>query len=82
VTEPEPGRLLVESYPEQQMVTSFRVLPLGTNASEVTISTLIPRGPGPLGWIKERFVTRLLSRAFVEELDLVKNYLAHSKSTL
>jgi len=75
VTEPEPGRLLVESYPEQRMVTSFRVLPAGNDASEVTISTAMPRRSGLLGWIEERFVRRLLSRVFVEELGLVAEFL-------
>ena len=76
VTEPEPGRLLVESYPEERMVTSFHVLPAGSARSEVTISTVMPRRWGILGWIEERVVRRLLSGVFTEELDLVAAYLA------
>lgn len=77
VTEPEPGRLLVESYPAERMVTSFRVAPEpGDEASMVTISTVMPRRWGPVGWIEERIVRRLLSRVFTEELDLVAAYLA------
>lgn len=77
VTEPEPGRLLVESYPAERMVTSFRVLPEpGGDASRVTISTVMPRRWGPVGWIEERIVRRLLARVFAEELDLVAAYLA------
>lgn len=77
VTEPEPGRLLVESYPAERMVTSFRVLPeSGGVASRVTISTVMPRRWGPLGWIEERVVRRLLARVFAEELELVAAYLA------
>lgn len=77
VTEPEPGRLLVESYPAERMVTSFRVVPEpGGAASLVTISTVMPRRRGPVGWIEERIVRRLLARVFAEELELVAAYLA------
>jgi hypothetical protein len=76
VTEPEPGRLLVESYPEENMVTSFRVDPVGVDASSVTISTELQRRGGLLGWVEERFVRWLLSRVFAEELDRVAAYLA------
>jgi uncharacterized protein YndB with AHSA1/START domain len=77
VTEPEPGRLLVESYPAERMVTSFRVLPEpGGGASRVAISTVMPRRWGPVGWIEERVVRRLLGRVFAEELALVAAYLA------
>ena len=77
VTEPEPGRLLVESYPAERMVTSFRVVPEpGGEASMVKISTVMPRRWGPVGWIEERIVRRLLSRVFAEELELVAAYLA------
>jgi uncharacterized protein YndB with AHSA1/START domain len=75
VTEPEPGRLLVESYPEERMVTSFRVEPQG-DACMVTISTVAPRRAWPVGWIEERLVRRLLGRVFREELDLVAAYVA------
>ena len=77
VTEPEPGRLLVESYPAERMVTTFRVDPEpGGGASRVTISTTMPRRRGIVGWIEERIVRRLLVRVFAEELDLVAAYLA------
>lgn len=75
VTEPEPGRLLVESYPAERMVTSFRVVPDG-DSSQVTIFTVMPRRWGPAGWIEERIVRRLLSRVFAEELELVAQYLS------
>lgn len=77
VTEPRPGRLLVESYPAERMVTSFRVEPEpGGAASAVTISTVLPRRWGPVGWLEERIVRRLLRRVFAEELELVAAYLA------
>lgn len=81
VTEPEPRRLLVESYPAERMVTSFRVDPEPAgNSSLVTISTEMSRRVGPVGWIEERIVRRLLSRVFAEELDLVAAYLARTEA--
>jgi hypothetical protein len=76
VTEPEPGRLLVESYPAEAMVTSFRVDPDGADATRVTISTELRRRGGVAGWVEERLVRRLLRRVFAEELDRVAAYLA------
>jgi hypothetical protein len=77
VTEPEPGRRLVEGYPAERMATSFRVVSEpGGEASMVTISTVMPRRWGPVGWLEERIVRRLLSRVYAEELDLVAAYLA------
>ena len=81
VSEPEPGRLLVESYPAERMVTSFRVAPEpGGGASMVTISTVMPRRWGIVGWVEERIVRRLLSRVFAEELDRVAAYLARGEA--
>lgn len=83
VTEPEAGRLLVESYPAERMVTSFRVDPEPNGkASLVTISTVMPRRWGPVGWMEERIVHRLLNRVFAEELDLLAAYLAQGGSSV
>jgi uncharacterized protein YndB with AHSA1/START domain len=77
VTEPEPGRLLVESYPADRTVTSFRVTPeSGDAASLVTISTVFPRRRGIAGWIEERVVLRLMRPVYTEELERVEKYLA------
>lgn len=68
VTEPEPGRLLVETYPDTGTVTSFRVEPAdGGRAAQVTISTRYAR-PGPAGWVERLFVPGLLRRIYREEL--------------
>lgn len=79
VTEPEPGRRLVESYPDERMVTSFVVDPdPGEDACRVTISTVFARRSGPLGWIERAIVRRLLRRVYTEELDLVAEYVSGS----
>lgn len=77
VTEPEPGRLLVESYPDDGTVTSFLVEPeAGGAASRVTLSSVFPRRWGPVGWLERVIVRRLLGRVYAEELGLVAEYVA------
>lgn len=67
VTEPEPGRLLVEHYDATGIVTSFRVEPEGRE-SRVTITTDIPPRRGILGALERRFMTRFLLPLYEEEL--------------
>jgi hypothetical protein len=68
ITEPVPGRVLVESYPETGMVTTFTVVEAHGGAARVTIETRIPRGRG-LRAAAERAVTRrVLPGVFVAEL--------------
>src|SRR5579862_4917047 len=68
ITEPEPGRLLVESYPESGEVTSFAVEPIGPNHCRVTITTEWARG-GLSGLIQRMLVPPKLRRVFREELS-------------
>lgn len=76
VTEPEPGRRLVETYPGDRMETSFLVEPRsGEHACSVRIATTFPRHRGPIGWIERRLVRRLLHRVYADELDLLAAYL-------
>src|SRR5437762_870146 len=52
VTEPEPGRVLVETDLEKGAVTRFVVDPLGATRSRVTIATKLPMRGGLRGWIE------------------------------
>jgi len=73
VTEPEPGRVLVETDLDSNgAVTTFTVNPGPDLAnSEVTISTELPARTGLLGVI-QRFVTsRFLQPLYVKELALL-----------
>lgn len=81
VTEPEPGRVLVETYPETGITTSFTIESTGVggadlNACVVTIATDLPRRPGRLGGLRSRlenfFAARLLRRVYAEELELLR----------
>jgi hypothetical protein len=66
VSEPEPGRVLVESG--SGLTTTFTVEPVGAGmSSQVTIIADATPSPGPKGWI-ERMVTPALLR---DELRLL-----------
>lgn len=70
ITEPEPGRVLVESYPETGNVTTFTADPLdGGRATRMTISTVMQGKGGVLGAIERFLVTRALRPIYVEELE-------------
>ena len=67
VTEPIPGRLLVETAPAEGVVTSFRVEPVASG-SDVTIQTELPLRPGPGGTIERMVSSLFLRRVYREEL--------------
>jgi hypothetical protein len=70
VTEPEPGRVLVETDLETNgAVTTFIVDPGTAPAdSRVTISTVLPVRSGFLGWLEKSFATLLLRPMYQQEL--------------
>jgi len=72
ITEPAPGRVLVETGLEDfEAVTTFTVDPLPGGGSEVTISTILPAKTG-IGGAIERFVTTgYLRRLYSRELALL-----------
>jgi hypothetical protein len=68
VSEPDPGRTLVETELHTDIVTTFSVKPVGSVACDVTISSELPRKRGLAGTI-ERFVAiRVLPRIYRAEL--------------
>jgi hypothetical protein len=71
VTEPEPGRVLVETYLDSNgMVTTFAVDPGTAPAdSRVTISTELPVQSGFPGWIERKLSTLLLRPIYRKELE-------------
>jgi hypothetical protein len=72
ITEPEPGRVLVESYPEDDMATSFTVEPLGEAVCRATITTDMKTRGGPLGLIERWMATRFLRAVYERELSLLE----------
>jgi Polyketide cyclase / dehydrase and lipid transport len=71
ITEPEPGRVLVETYLDANgAVTTFTVNPGSAPAdSHVTISTEIQVRSGFLGKIEKTISTLLLRPTYVQELE-------------
>jgi polyketide cyclase/dehydrase/lipid transport protein len=71
ITEPEPGRVLVETDLDKGAVTSFVVEPIGAAKSRVTIKTDMPTRSGLLGAIERALIRRFLKRVYVAELALL-----------
>lgn len=71
ISEPEPGRVLVETYLDSNgMVTTFAVDPGTAPAdSRVTISTELPVRSGVSGWIDRKVSTLLLRPIYRKELE-------------
>ena len=71
ITEPEPGRVLVETHLDGSgAVTTFTVSPGHAPAdSNVTISTVLPVRAGVLGIMERKFSTLLLRPMYRRELE-------------
>ena len=76
VTEPEPGRVLVESDAAGAVVTTFTVDPVADGRSRVTIATDMRVRGGPLGWLQRRLITRLLRPVYVREIEQLGQFAA------
>ena len=71
VSEPEPGRVLVETDLDGGPVSTFTFEALDPGRTRVSISTLLQRRGKRLGLV-ERFLTiRFLRRVYAEELRLL-----------
>jgi hypothetical protein len=69
VTEPRPGRVLVESDPDAGTVTTFTVTPLsGGRHARVSIETVGRARAGLAGWVESLLVPVLLRPLYAEEL--------------
>jgi hypothetical protein len=76
VTEPQPGRVLVETIIEgDPLVTTFTVEPAdGGRACDVTIASVIEQKPGLRGMIERVLSPRILQPMYREELRLLNEY--------
>jgi hypothetical protein len=72
VTEPEPGRRLVETVVDPEIVTTFTVDPgpSGAGDSRVTIDTRYERG-GLRGWIERLLAPAFLRTVYRAELAML-----------
>ena len=76
VTEPQPGRVLVETIIEgDPLVTTFTVIPSDDGrACDVTISSVIDRKPGLRGMIERFLSPRILEPMYRDELRILNEY--------
>jgi hypothetical protein len=69
VSEPEPGRVLVETeLPPGSVVSTFTVNPVSPTSCDVTIATDLPTGEGLLGRVVGWMAVRLLTPLYHEEI--------------
>lgn len=73
VSEPEPGRTLVESDANSSLVTTFNVEPQGEK-SLVRISTSWDGASGVGGFFERTFAPRAMHRLYLDELDRLNAY--------
>jgi hypothetical protein len=71
ITEPEPGRVLVETVEGSGIVTRFLVDPLPNNMCRVTLETTYPVR-GLRGWFERLVVPGYLRKVYGAELELLK----------
>lgn len=70
ITEPEPGRVLVETYEQTGTETRFTVEPLGPSSARVTFETQY-QTKGIRGWLEALIVPRYLRKVYAAELSLL-----------
>jgi uncharacterized protein YndB with AHSA1/START domain len=73
VTEPEPGRTLVESDAGSSLVTTFNVEPEG-GKSLVRISTSWDGASGIGGFFERTFAPKAMRKIYLDELDRLNAY--------
>lgn len=76
VTEPDPGRVLVETIIEgDPLVTTFTVLPAEwERLADVTIESVVEQKPGVRGRVEKFLLPRILVPMYREELRLLSEY--------
>jgi uncharacterized protein YndB with AHSA1/START domain len=74
VSEPEPGRVLVEAEPDGSNPTTFTVDPAGDAATRLTISTELKGRPGVAAAIERWLSARVLPGIYRAELARIAAY--------
>jgi Polyketide cyclase / dehydrase and lipid transport len=70
ISEPEPGRVLLEVDEDTGTKTRFLVEPVGPDQAQVTFETSYP-ARGLRGWIEALLVPRYLRKVYAAELALL-----------
>lgn len=76
ISEPEPGRVLVETDLNTGAPTTFTVDALDAETSRVTISTVLQTRKGLAGKLEGWFTKRYLQPIYEEELKLLEEVVA------
>ncbi len=77
VSEPEPGRVLVETDTDSGLVTTFTVDPLnGGKQTRLTIATDFESSPGIMGLMEKLTTPPVMRRIYRQELKLIAEYVA------
>lgn len=72
VSEPEPGRVLMESDTESDLYTTFTCEPIGDGRqTQYTVVTMMSPKPGIFGQIEFRFTGAFLKRVYTQEIDIL-----------
>lgn len=74
ITEPEPGRVLMETETNSGTVTKFIVQPVGDGTSNVSILSDYQIHAAPIGWIERVLLKRVIPPIYREELRLLDDY--------
>jgi hypothetical protein len=83
VSEPEPGRVLVETDHEQDVVTTFTVDPVeGGSKALVTIATDMPAKRGLAGLVEKLINPPVMRWIYRKELGNLEAYLAKAEGAL
>lgn len=76
VSEPEPGRVLVEAHEEEGVKTTFTVDPIDAGSrSRVTIDTELRASPGVRGLFERLFTPAIMRRMYRRELRQMADYM-------
>jgi hypothetical protein len=79
VTEPEPGRILIEQDIEAGLTTTFTLDPLsGGTQTRVTIVSTAKANPGLRGVAEKLFAPAVMRKIYREELQLLAQVAANS----
>ncbi len=71
VSEPEPGRVLEEAYPESRIITRFHVTALSDSQCRVRIWSELNSKAGIAGWLERKIVGAFLQKVYRQELALI-----------
>lgn len=74
VSEPEPGRVLVESDPASGIITTFTLKPLQSNQAELEIATQMPVRAGFAGAIEKFMTKNMMKSIYRKELRMIADY--------